>query len=91
MPVQVNFHPKFLSFKEYIFHTHGTSVVGLSQFRLEYFTIFNRSDSFVIEIYLDRVIRLHTLTKEKVWELYGKGWAISGPYVEMVWEGWVMI
>ena len=32
-----------------------------------------------------------TLTKEKVWELYGKGWAISGPYVEMVWEGWVMI
>lgn len=32
-----------------------------------------------------------TLTKEKVWEWYGKGWAISDPYVEMVWEGWVMI
>ena len=34
---------------------------------------------------------LVSLTKEKVWEWYGKGWAISDPYVEMVWEGWVMI
>ena len=33
----------------------------------------------------------YTLTKEKVWEWYGKGWAISDPYVEMVWGGWVMI
>ena len=36
-------------------------------------------------------IETTALTKEKVWELYGKDWAISGPYVEMVWEGWVMI
>ena len=34
---------------------------------------------------------LASLTKAKVWEWYGKTWAIYGPYLEMVWEGWVMI
>jgi len=29
-----------------------------------------------------------TLTKQKVWEWYGKSWAIYGPYVEIIWEGW---
>ena len=32
-----------------------------------------------------------TLTKEKVWEWYGKVWAVSDPYVGMVWEGWMVI
>lgn len=31
------------------------------------------------------------LTKEKVWLWYGKGWAISDPYLEMLWEGIMMI
>ena len=31
------------------------------------------------------------LTKEKVWEWYGKTWAIYDPYLGMVWEGWVEI
>ena len=28
-----------------------------------------------------------TLTKNKIWEWYGKAWAICGPYVGIVWEG----
>ena len=31
--------------------------------------------------------RLPTLTKNKIWEWYGKAWAICGPYVGIVWEG----
>ena len=40
------------------------------------------------------VIKCHqltSLTKQKVWEWYGKFWAINGPYVEMIWDGWVTI
>ena len=32
-----------------------------------------------------------TLTKKKLWEWYGKAWAIHGPYVGMVWVDQVMI
>ena len=42
-------------------------------------------------IFLPVPVLLSALIKEKVWEWYGKGWAISDPYVEMVWEGCVMI
>jgi len=31
-----------------------------------------------------------TLTKEKLWESYGKPWAIYGPYMGMVWKGRVV-
>ena len=34
---------------------------------------------------------LTALTKGKVWEWYGKTWAIYDPYLGMVWEGWVKI
>ena len=30
-------------------------------------------------------------TKKKLWEWYGKAWAIHGPYVGMAWEDQVMI
>jgi hypothetical protein len=29
---------------------------------------------------------LNTLTKAKVWERYGKVWAIYDPYVGMIWD-----
>lgn len=32
-----------------------------------------------------------SLTKEKLWESYGKPWAIYGPYMGMVWKGRVVV
>ena len=32
-------------------------------------------------------VLVSTLTKNKIWEWYGKAWAICGPYVGIVWEG----
>ena len=43
---------------------------------------------YIISLYF---IRKYSLTKQKVWEWYGKSWAIYGPYVEVIWEGWVTI
>lgn len=33
------------------------------------------------------VVVARALTKNKIWEWYGKAWAICGPYVGIVWEG----
>jgi len=39
----------------------------------------------------EKVENENSLTKEKLWESYGKPWAIYGPYVGMVWKGRVVI
>ena len=38
-----------------------------------------------------RIICSSALTKEKLWESYGKPWAIYGPYMGMVWKGRVVV
>ena len=48
---------------------------------------------FSVSSFLDAVSTFWrcTLTKEKVWEWYGKTWAIYEQYLGMVWEGWMKI
>ena len=58
--------------------------------------IFNRYDKEEIKEKFDEFIENTegeievSLTKEKLWESYGKPWAIYGPYMGMVWKGRVV-